>query len=144
MDFSGDNSYNLAGFGLAPGDKSTCTSVHWADNYINCPVTYTAPPPAPNNCPNINPLPDRYKVASLNPLIQEVSQRYGQIADPYDPRYFHGRTSLAQLLWLDLKNGSGGNNRSKDRYTRFIPRPQDAFCNQQKLAKGAVPAYTHI
>lgn len=141
MDYSGDNGYNLAAYGLAPGEKETCTRVHWADNYINCPPTYT---PAAPGCPNVNPLPDRYKVASLNPLIQEVSQRYGQIADLYDPRYFYGRTSLAQLLWLDLKNGSNGNNRSKDRYMKFIGRPEDAFCNQVKVNGGKVPAYTHI
>lgn len=141
MDYSGDNSYNKAAYGLVPGDKETCTTVHWADNYINCPVTYYPPPVG---CPNVNPLNDRFKVASLNPLIQEVSQRYGQIADPYAPKYFHGRTSLSQMLWLDLQNGSNGNNRSRDKMMRFIGRPQDSFCNQVKANNGKVPAYTHI
>lgn len=140
MDYSGANNYDLSVFGLAPGQKESCDRVVWANNFVNCPVQMTM---QPNDCPHINPLPDRYKIASLDPLIQYYSQLHGQIANPYEKKYFYGRTSLAQMQWNDIKNSSN-NNRSKERYQRHISRPEDAFCVQQKLADGKVPAFVKL
>lgn len=140
-DQSGNNSYNLQAFGLAPGNQETCDRVVWASNYIGCKPQYIATPEILSG--RINPLPDRYRVADTSALQNFVNMRVGALPNPYDPKIFYGRTQLEALRWLDIKNGSN-NNRNRDAYQRFISSPEEAFAIQQCKNQGRVPMYNKI
>lgn len=140
-DQTGNNSYSLSSFGLAPGNQETCDRVVWANNWQNCKPQYITSPEILSG--HINPLPDRYKIADVRPLQNFVNMRVGALPNPYDPKIFYGRVALEQMRWLDIRNGSN-NNRNKDRYQRFLNSPEEAFAIQQCKNQGRVPMYNKI
>ena len=88
--------------------------------FQGCPVAYATGPDV--EC-EVNPIPDRYKIGDLNPLIYERSRMQGQIWNPY--RHMHARVAWMQTIAHDL-------NKSRDPNTRPIAKLEDAFCVRKK------------
>lgn len=137
LDLRMTNNYSLDQYGLVPGDSKSCTETVLATNYVGCGVQWY--PPNPKKCLQINPLDLRYRMADLNPLIEFQMKDYSQIWSPYD--YMNSRTAFTQLLWNDVKNGSGNNRNKNGGYTYFIDKPSDSFFAQQEANGNKVPAF---
>ncbi len=70
----------------------------------------------------VNPIQDRYKVADLNPLLQNRMMIQGQEWSYYDPRWWSGRQMLARDMMIGI-------NRNNEQYTKIISSPEYSWCN---------------
>lgn len=105
--------------------------VLWRARFADCPTTFATGPEY--RC-EVNPIPPRYSVADLNPLIWERNLRIADEWNPYE--HFDARQKWVQFMYADMTG------RSNDPYTRPISSVGDTYCNQ--VRQHGTPAYVNF